>query len=159
MEPVADPSHVLKDWTFDVMWYLSLSKRHLVVFSSANSIPQTKLHCPAFPSPDCLWADMVRDPVLWFCKYPVSPGWALQGPFPWRYSPRGIEMAPELGKAHDVPPAKVQQCLLGLQFDLIAFQCINSPSASQPALQIGRAFMDNSSSSSFSAQMEQHQLC
>lgn len=159
MEPVADLSPVLKDWTFDVMWYLPLSKRHLVVFSSANSIPQTELHCPDV---SFSWLPLGRHGegwVPWFCEYPVSPGETLQGPFPWCCSPRGIETAPELGKAHDVPAAEVQQCLLGFQLDLIAFQCINSPSAGQPAWQIGSAFMDNSSSSSFSAQMEQHQLC
>lgn len=42
-------------------------------------------------------------------------------------------MAPELGLAHDVPAAKVWQCLLDLQFDLIAFQCVNSPSVGQAA--------------------------
>lgn len=40
--------------------------------------------------------------------------------------PQGTLKWPQHGKAHDVLATKMQQYLLGLQFDLIAFQCENS---------------------------------
>ena len=63
-------------------------------------------------------------------------------------------MTPERGWSHDIEAT--QQCVLCLPFDLFAFQCMNSAFVGQAAWQTARAFMDNSSLSSFSAQTEQN---
>ena len=70
--------------------------------------------------------------------------------------PQGVlEWLLKVGR-HDIAATRVQQCVLGLLFDLLAFQCVSSSFVGQAAWQTARAFMDNSSSSSFSAQTEQN---